>query len=163
MTEQPKLQLLFVCLGNICRSPTAEGVATKMLADRGLTERIQVDSAGTHGYHIGAAPDARAQEAALRRGIDLSGLRSRTVEPTDFQRFDLLLAMDQSNYENLEAMAARHGGNARVRRLLDYAGGGEVPDPYFGAGDGFERVLDIIESGCQGLLDRLEADGFKRV
>lgn len=161
MNENPDVQLLFVCLGNICRSPTAEGVAASMLADRGLDERIAVDSAGTHSYHIGAAPDARAQEAALRRGVDLSCLRARAVEPADFQRFDLLLAMDQSNYEHLEATAARQGGHAQVRRLLDYAGGGEVPDPYFGAGDGFERVLDIIEAGCRGLLDELEAARFK--
>lgn len=162
MTDQPQWRILFVCMGNICRSPTAEGVATNILENSRMLRDVYVDSAGTHSYHVGAAPDERAQEAAQRRGIDLSGLRARAVEPGDLVNFDLVLAMDQSNFDRLQAMAAEYGGHARIQRLLDYAEGGEVPDPYFGPGDGFERVLDTIEAGCRGLVDYLEANGLTR-
>lgn len=162
MTKTATMRLLFVCMGNICRSPTAEGMALKLIAERGLGGQVAVDSAGTHGYHTGAPPDARSQAAARRRGIDLSGLRARTVESADFQRFDLVLAMDNRNLEYLQAMAAQCKGGASVHRLLDYAGGGEVPDPYYGPGDGFERVLDAVEIGCRGLFDELEATRLTR-
>lgn len=162
MVQAPDLRILFVCLGNICRSPTAEGVAAKVLAAHGLAGRVMVDSAGTHGYHLGSAPDVRAQAAAARRGIDLSGLRARDVEPADLQRFDLLLAMDESNLADLKALARHHEGRAEIHRLLDYADGGEVPDPFFGAGDGFEHVLDVIEAGCNGLVNAIEAGEIAR-
>lgn len=162
MVDSARLRLLFVCMGNICRSPTAEGVAAKLILERGLSTQVEIDSAGTHGYHIGAAPDRRSQAAAHKRGIDLSDLRARAVEPADFERFDLLLAMDERNFDNLKTMAAQSDGSARVFRLLDFAGGGEVPDPYYGPGDGFERVLNAIEAGCRGLFDQLEANELSR-
>lgn len=143
-------------MGNICRSPTAEGVAARMLAERGLTGRVELDSAGTHDYHVGSPPDRRSQEAAAERGVDLSGLRAREVTPSDLDCFDLILAMDGANLARLQAMQARHGGEARVGRLLEFAAGGEVPDPYFGGDDGFQRVLDAIEAGCRGLVDAIE-------
>lgn len=159
--DQPKIRILFVCLGNICRSPTAHGVAYDLIVERGLTGQVQLDSAGTGNYHIGSPPDPRAQEAAMGRGHDLSWIRARSVEPEDFKRFDLLLAMDQSNYDDLLAMAAASKGHARVQRLRDYADGGEVPDPYFGDGDGFEGVLDIVEASCTRLFDALEANNMQ--
>lgn len=157
MKQEPEYKILFVCMGNICRSPTAEGVMRRMLAERRLGERVAVDSAGTGGYHIGSAPDARSQAAAAKRGVDLSKLRARQIAPADLEAFDLILTMDETNYADVSALAARHGGRARVARLMDYAGGGEVPDPYFGEGDGFERVLDAVESGCRGLIDEVAA------
>ncbi len=147
------VKILFVCLGNICRSPTAEGVF-RALAARELPEvALTVDSAGTADYHAGEAPDGRTREAALRRGYDLSGLRARVVEPRDFERFDLILAMDRQNLETLK----RHApvtARGRVRLLLEFApqcGVLEVPDPYYGGVKGFEQVLDLIEAASLGL------------
>ncbi|MEQ8798800.1 MAG: low molecular weight protein-tyrosine-phosphatase [Salinisphaeraceae bacterium] len=151
------MRVLFVCMGNICRSPTAEGVARAIRARRGLVEQVDIDSAGTHGYHVGASPDSRSTATAKRHGIDLAGLRSRQVEAADLDRFDLVLAMDNANLEDLLALKVRHGGSAEIHRLLDYAGGGEVPDPYFGAGDGFERVFEAVQRGCEALFDDIEA------
>jgi len=151
------VRVLFVCLGNICRSPTAEGVFRATVQRAGLLEHIEIDSAGTHAYHVGEPPDARAQEAARRRGIELSGLRGRKATRADFERFDYLLAMDKENYRNLMAICPP-GREDKVRLFLEFAPHRperEVPDPYFGGDAGFERVLDMIEEASAGLLAHL--------
>jgi protein-tyrosine phosphatase len=149
-------RILFVCMGNICRSPTAEGV-TRTLAERGgLAAGFEFDSAGTHGYHIGKAPDARATKAAAARGYDLSSLKARRVDSADFARFDRILAMDRDNLELLrQACPREHHG--KLGLFLEFASRNdedEVPDPYYGGPEGFERVLDLIEDAAQGLLAR---------
>jgi protein-tyrosine phosphatase len=150
-------RVLFVCLGNICRSPTAEAVVRDFAARQAPGLELEVDSAGTHGYHTGSAPDERTIAAARRRGIDMSRLRARVVEPGDFERFDLVLAMDESVHERLRAMAPKsHAG--RVRLFLQYAphlGRSDVPDPYYGGESGFEEVLDLVEEAARGLLAAL--------
>lgn len=150
-------RVLMVCMGNICRSPTAEAVLRTQAALRGMAQRVEVDSAGTHGWHAGEPPDARAQAHGARRGYDLAPLRARRVQAADFERFDLILAMDRDNLANL--LAARPAGvETRVELLLRYASRhavDEVPDPYYGAADGFERVLDLVEDACDGLLTHL--------
>jgi len=148
------IKVLFVCMGNICRSPTAQGVFEALVAGSSLAEQILVDSAGTHAYHIGEPPDARASEAALRRGVDLSPQKARRVTPEDFVEFDYVLAMDRSNYEDLSALCEA-GYLPKLRLFLEYAPDlklYEVPDPYYGGATGFERVLDLIEEAAQGLL-----------
>jgi protein-tyrosine phosphatase len=152
------LELLFVCLGNICRSPTAEGVFRHLAALEAPELAVIADSAGTGDYHIGDPPDIRSQRAALRRGIDLSGLRARQVSALDFDRFDLILAMDRSNLRTLQAQRPK-GSRAELRLLLEFAEGLddlEVPDPYFGGREGFERVLDLVTLGSRGLIAALE-------
>lgn len=153
------MNVLFVCLGNICRSPTAEGVF-RALAQREAPQLVvHADSAGTAGYHIGAPPDRRSQAAALRRGYDLSALRARQVEPLDFARFDLLLAMDEANLADLEACAPA-GARGRIRLFLEFAPGigrREVPDPYYGTAPDFDLVVDLAERGARGLLQELSA------
>lgn len=152
-------RVLFVCLGNICRSPTAEAVFRNLILREAAELGIEVDSAGTHTYHVGSAPDARAVVAAGRRGIDMSPLRARVVEPVDFERFDLLLAMDEQNYRHLLRMAPRDRRD-RVRLFLEFAPElerREVPDPYYGGATGFEDVLDLIEQASRGLLAALAA------
>lgn len=152
--------VLFVCTGNICRSPTAEGVARKLVAERGHEGRIEIDSAGTHGYHEGEPPDARSIEAAARRGVDLSEQRARLVREADFENFELILAMDRGHERILNRQAPK-GARTRVRMFLDYAphlGTSEVPDPYYGAGGGFEQVLDMIEAAAGGLIDAIERE-----
>jgi len=154
------VKLLFVCTGNICRSPTAEGVARKLIAERGHETRIEVDSAGTHGYHEGEPPDARSVEAARQRGVDLSTQRARRVHPGDFSDFDLLLAMDRGHAKILSRQAPPEAAG-RVRMFLDYAphlGATDVPDPYYGGGGGFELVLDMVEAAAAGLIDQVERD-----
>lgn len=149
-----KVSVLFVCMGNICRSPTAEGVFRRLVEEQGLGERIQIDSAGTHDYHVGKAPDQRSQKAAQRRGVDLSGLRARTVEPADFERFDWILVMDSANLDRVGSLQPDKS-KARLGLFLDFAPDlpeREVPDPYYGDGDGFEHVLDLVERGSEGLL-----------
>lgn len=149
--------VVFVCTGNICRSPTAEGVFLKLVGEAGLSERIVVDSAGTHGYHVGEPPDRRAQEAAARRGYDLSRLRARKFQREDFQRFDLVLAMDRDNHGILARIAQPSAGH-RLRMMMEYASQFqeiEVPDPYYGGPDGFDRVLDMLEDAAQGLLEAI--------
>ncbi|MCI3205729.1 MULTISPECIES: low molecular weight protein-tyrosine-phosphatase [Pandoraea] len=152
-----KTSILFVCMGNICRSPSADGIFRHRLAEAGLAEIVDVDSAGTHSYHIGHAPDARTQEAAQRRGYDLSALRARRVEADDFERFDWIVAMDDANVADLVARCPaqyRH----KIVRLMDFAthhDATEVPDPYYGGAQGFETVLDYIEDGLDGLLVHL--------
>lgn len=148
------VKVLFVCLGNICRSPTAEGVFRDVVTRAGFAEHIEIDSAGTHAYHVGAPPDLRAQQAARRRGIDLSGLRGRKAVAADFERFDFILAMDEENLDNLLAICPE-GQESRVQLFLEYAPHRperEVPDPYYGGDAGFERVLDMVEEASQGLL-----------
>jgi protein-tyrosine phosphatase len=155
--NQERFSVLLVCLGNICRSPTAEGVLRKMLADSGLDGRVQVDSAGTTGYHEGAPPDARALAAARARGFDLSSLRARRIVAEDFDRFDLILAMDEDNLADLREIAP-DGARAQLGLLLDYAAGRReraVPDPYYGGRNGFERVLDLVTEACAGLVAEL--------
>lgn len=152
-------RVLFVCLGNICRSPTAEAVFRDIAAREALDLAVEADSAGTHAYHLGSAPDARAIAAARRRGIDMRALRARAVESADFERFDLLLAMDEQNYRDLLSMAPP-GRRDRVRLFLDFAPGlerREVPDPYYGGPTGFEDVLDLVEAAARGLLAALAA------
>jgi protein-tyrosine phosphatase len=148
------VKVLFVCMGNICRSPTAQGVFEKLVDDEALSGRITIDSAGTHAYHIGESPDVRASEAALRRGIDLSGQRARRVGVADFEKFDYVLAMDSSNYAELAELCSKKQAS-RLRLFLEFAPGPgikEVPDPYYGGAHGFERVLDMIEEASAGLL-----------
>lgn len=150
-------RVLFVCLGNICRSPTAEAVVRELARRHAAALALEVDSAGTHGYHAGDPPDERAIEAARRRGIDMSGLRARVVDAEDFRRFDLVLAMDEAVYGRLARIAPREY-SARLRLFLDYApqlGRRDVPDPYYGGATGFEEVLDLIEEGARGLLAEL--------
>ncbi len=149
------VQVLFVCLGNICRSPTAEGVFRGRVEQAGLTDDITVDSAGTGGWHIGDPPDSRAQAAARARGYDLSRQRARQVRAADFDRFDYVIAMDRRNHADL-AMLAGSAGQERIHLFLDFApatGVTEVPDPYYGGGDGFAQVLDLVEAASAGLLD----------
>lgn len=151
------LRILLVCMGNICRSPTAEGVLRAKLEAAGLADLVELDSAGTHDYHVGRAPDARSQRHALRRGYDLSAVRARQVVVADFSRFDLVLAMDQANLSALRALHADAGAD-RLRLLMSFAtqhNAEEVPDPYYGEGDGFERVLDYIEDACDGVIEML--------
>jgi protein-tyrosine phosphatase len=148
-----KISVLFVCMGNICRSPTAEGVFRKLVLDEGLVERIHVDSAGTHAYHIGDRPDRRAQAAAERRGVSLEGIRARRVADADFDAFHFILAMDEENLFYLQS-AATENSLARVSLFLDFADSAvrEIPDPYYGGAAGFERVLDLVEDASRGLL-----------
>jgi protein-tyrosine phosphatase len=155
-----EMAVLMVCLGNICRSPTAEAMLRHKLLAAGLHERVAVDSAGTEGYHVGDPPDERSQRHAGRRGIDLSTLRARRVVEQDFERFDLLLAMDQANHREL-LQRCPPGLESRVRLLLDFAtqphGRCEVPDPFYGGAAGFEDVLDLVDDACEGLLAHLRA------
>jgi protein-tyrosine phosphatase len=151
-----KKSVLFVCMGNICRSPTAEGVFRHLVAEAGLVELIEVDSAGTHAYHVGEPPDRRATEAAMRRGFSMSGIRARRVADTDFDAFDLIIAMDQANVTALEARVPQPQ-RAKIRLFLEFSGReeAEVPDPYYGGTAGFENVLDLVEDASRGLLETL--------
>ncbi|MEX2575491.1 MAG: low molecular weight protein-tyrosine-phosphatase [Halofilum sp. (in: g-proteobacteria)] len=153
------VRVLFVCTGNICRSPTAHAVFRERVRAAGLAARIDVDSAGTHGYHVGQAPDRRAREAAAQRGYELGDLRARQVDPADLMTYDYVLAMDGLNLSALEAIAVPDC-RAEIARLLDYvaeAAGQDVPDPYYGARNGFEEVLDLVESGADRLLAHVRA------
>ena len=156
MTSSPaKHRILFVCLGNICRSPMAEGVFRRVAEEAGMLDRFEIDSAGMGDWHKGQAPDHRAQKAALDRGVDISGQCARKVEPEDFDDFDLVLAMDGSNIDDLYEIAP-HAARTKIRRFLSYAphlGVEDVPDPYYVVTDGFDRALDLIEAAAQGLLD----------
>ncbi len=152
------VRVLLVCMGNICRSPLAEGVLRQRWLERGPTLPVEFDSAGTHGYHDRAPPDPRAQAAALRRGVDISKIRARGVVPGDFERFDLILAMDHDNHAALLAQSAEEH-HPKIRLLLEFAPDGGrriVPDPYYGGTVGFERVLDLVEEAMAGLLDEVE-------
>jgi protein-tyrosine phosphatase len=157
------VRLLFVCMGTICRSPTAEGVMRALLREQGLEDAVEVDSAGTGDWHAGAPPDERATAAASARGIALAGA-ARIVALRDFDDFDLILAADRGNLRDLRAVAPE-GARARIHLLREFdpdsngAPDLDVPDPYYGGPDGFEHVLDLVESACRGLLDALRADG----
>jgi protein-tyrosine phosphatase len=154
-------RVLFVCTGNICRSPTAEAVFRRLVEQSGLAGRIGMDSAGTHGYHIGEPPDPRTQAAARARGYDLSGLRARRIAREDFSRFDLVIAMDRDHHALLRGFAPPTAGH-KLRMFMEFArrsgGEDEVPDPYYGGPDGFELVLNLIEDAAEGLLDHLRAE-----
>jgi protein-tyrosine phosphatase len=155
--QNTRVRILFVCLGNICRSPTAEAVLRTLAAREAPELNLEVDSAGTSDYHLGQPPDPRTRKAAERRGYDLAALRARRVEPGDFEHFDLILAMDRENLSvlRLRAPAAAH---ERLRLFLEFAqqGGAEdVPDPYYGGPNGFEEVLDLVETATRGLIAHL--------
>jgi protein-tyrosine phosphatase len=155
--------VLFVCTGNICRSPTAEGVFRALARRRGVLDRLRIDSAGTHDYHVGAPPDARAVEHAARRGYDLTGIRARQISWSDFQQFDRILAMDRGHLRELKAFAPP-GTLWRIAKFLDHSAswrGLDVPDPYYGDGRGFEEVLDMVEEASARLLEEIVA-GFQR-
>ena len=146
--------VLFVCMGNICRSPTAEGVFRNLSTELAPQLKLHIDSAGTHAYHIGEPPDSRSQAAARARGVDISGLRGRQVTVDDFRAFDFVLAMDSANLARLQALRPRDA-RAELKLLLDYAPqvtDKDVPDPYYGGVRGFEEVLDLVEAGSRGLL-----------
>jgi protein-tyrosine phosphatase len=151
------VKLLFVCLGNICRSPTAEGVMRSLIAEAGMESRVLVDSAGTGAWHVGSAPDGRATAAAAEQGVTLSG-QARKIAPEDFDSFDLILAMDGSNLRDLQTLAPGEEDRAKVRLLREFdpASAGEpdldVPDPYYGGEDGFGTVYRLIDAACRGLL-----------
>lgn len=152
-------RILFICMGNICRSPSAEGVFRQVLATQAPDLQIEIDSAGTHDYHVGAPPDRRSIEAARRRGIDLSQLRARMVAVEDFATYDLILAMDDDNLQELRRRApAIH--RDRIRLMMEFApqaASRHVPDPYYGGAQGFEEVLDLLEEAAQGLLAELRS------
>ena len=155
MNNQKKINVVFVCMGNICRSPTAEGVFRHVVKERNLQDVIKIDSAGTHAYHIGEPPDSRSQATAKSRGVDLSAQRARKVEAIDFERFDYVIAMDRSNYENLKALATVEQ-QEKLHLFMNFTNewdNAEVPDPYYGGGDGFKNVFDMVQSASEGLLE----------
>jgi protein-tyrosine phosphatase len=147
------VRILFVCMGNICRSPLAQGIFENVLRREGLEDEVFVDSAGTGAWHVGSPPDERAQRSAGQRGLDLSSQRARRITPEDCKTFDYILTMDEDNYH---AVASLCRGSAVVRPFLDFAANSpetEVPDPYYGGPDGFEHVLDLVEDASEGLLE----------
>jgi len=153
-----KVAVLFVCLGNICRSPTAHGVFRKMVVEAGLDELIEVDSAGTAAFHIGKSPDERSTRVAKGRGIEMADLRARQVDLGDFYQYDYVLAMDESNYANLKDIALPEHYE-RLQMFLDYTQDfpeTEVPDPYYGGAKGFDHVFDLVESASEGLLKHIQ-------
>ena len=158
MSSKANVSVLFVCMGNICRSPTAEGVFRHKVANAGLQDQVHIDSAGTIAYHVGHPPDPRAQKAAQKRGIDLSSQRARKVTSRDFEAFDFVIAMDSDNHYELE-MICPEGHEDRLHMFLKFAQHSseiDVPDPYYGGGRGFETVLDLIEDASEGLLQHLK-------
>jgi len=157
-----KIRVLFVCMGNICRSPTAEAVFREYVKNAGLAASIEIDSAGTHNYHVGNTPDGRTQRAAQQRGYDMAQLRGRQVDGADFGRFDYVLAMDHANLSSLQKITPPDS-NVLAELFLTYArhhAEREVADPYYGGADGFERVLDMIEDAAEGLLHEIRSKHF---
>jgi protein-tyrosine phosphatase len=158
-----KYSVLFVCMGNICRSPTAHGVFRQKVSDQGLAEMVTVDSAGTHNYHPNSPPDERSQAHAAKRGYDLSNLRARQIQEEDFERFDLILVMDWDNLALVQdACPPKH--MAKVRRLTEFCirlDSPVVPDPYYGGSNGFDHVLDLVEDACEGLIGQIRKRGAK--
>jgi len=160
-----RISVMFVCMGNICRSPTAEAVFRHYVENAGLSGNILTDSAGTHDYHVGESPDRRAQRAAEQRGYDMRGLRGRQVEEEDFRSFDYVLAMDRANLAILRGLAPQ-GSKAHVGLFLDHArhhAEREVTDPYYGGAEGFERVLDMVEDASEGLLQHIRQTHLDRM
>lgn len=156
------MRILLVCTGNICRSPTAHGVLRRLLEEAGLQDRVVVDSAGTHDYHCGEAPDRRAQRHAAGRGYDLSGLRARQIRDADFREFDLILALDRGHLQHLESVCPSELRD-KLRLFMDFAEdrtGEDVPDPYYGGSAGFVKVLDMVESASRGLLEEIRRRGY---
>ncbi len=154
------VNVLFVCLGNICRSPTAEGVFKALVHREGLSDQVTVDSAGVGAWHIGSPPDSRAQATARQRGIDLSKQRARKAEADDFERFDYVIAMDSQNHQDLSGMCPK-GGEDRLYKFLAFApqlGLSDVPDPYYGGDGGFDKVFEMIEAASAGLLDDIRTN-----
>jgi protein-tyrosine phosphatase len=152
--EGQRVSVLFVCMGNICRSPTAHGVFRALVEREGLGAVVHVDSAGTHAYHVGSSPDRRAQETAQRRGVGLADLVARRVDEDDIERFDYILAMDQDNYLALSEICPREHRD-KIQLFMDFAPAmrtREVPDPYYGGAAGFERVFDLVQAASEGLL-----------
>lgn len=160
--NERKVSILFVCMGNICRSPTAEGVFSHLVKAESFGP-LHIDSAGTHAYHVGEPPDVRAQNAALARGFDLSGLSARAVREQDYFDFTYILAMDDDNLRSLKQRRPEKG-TATLRLFLDFADSGarDVPDPYYGGLNGFERVLDLVEDASTGLLTFLKREAGRR-
>lgn len=159
-TPQTTNSLLFVCMGNICRSPAGENVMRKLLEDAGLSNEIELDSAGTIGYHTGHAPDPRMSEAGRRRGLPMTGI-ARQVKSSDLRRFDLILAMDRENYADLMDLASNDEESSKIKLFCDFCSNhnaSEVPDPYYGGARGFEHVLDLLEDGCTQILDMLQRE-----
>jgi protein-tyrosine phosphatase len=159
MKESGSISVLFVCMGNICRSPTAHGIFRRLVEQEGLADHILIDSAGTHAYHIGKPPDERAQATALKRGFDLSDLRARQAAAADFEEYDYVLAMDRENHEILASLCPA-GYEERLSLFLAYApdlGIQEVPDPYWGGEQGFEQVFDMLEAASLGLLEEIRS------
>lgn len=157
MIENDKIRVLMVCMGNICRSPLAHGLFEHLVKEEGLTDRIEVDSAGTHAYHVGESPDPRSRETAWKRGIDLSAQRARKVHPNDFESFDYVLAMDSDNLAILKS-ACPPEHLSKLSLFMDYAphmADDEVPDPYYGGPEGFEKVYGLVEAAARGLLDAI--------
>ncbi len=157
MNDIRNTSVLFVCMGNICRSPTAEGVFRHVVKQHNLYDQISIDSAGTHAYHIGESPDSRSQSTALSRGVNLSAQRARKAVAEDFERFDYVIAMDRSNYEDLKNLAS--GSNlTKLHLFMSFAkdwDNDEVPDPYYGGANGFEEVFDMVQSASEGLLEHI--------
>jgi protein-tyrosine phosphatase len=149
------IRVLFVCLGNICRSPLGEGIFRHLVTRAGLDAEFEIDSAGTGSWHVGAPPHHGSQRVARDRGVDLTGQRARQVQAVDLQRFDYILAMDSENFADLNSLARNSKTTAQIHRMLDFAprlGMRDVPDPYLGGPEGFDQVFDLVEEACQGLL-----------
>jgi protein-tyrosine phosphatase len=159
MSSEYPIRVLFICMGNICRSPTAHGVFEALIRKEGLERYIEVDSAGTHAYHVGEQPDSRSQMAAMGRGYDLSYQRARKVVQDDVEYFDYLLAMDEANLSDLHLTMPDHL-HEKISLFMEYAphyGQREVPDPYYGGEQGFDRVLDMVEEASKGLLEAIKS------
>lgn len=160
------IKICFVCLGNICRSPTAEGVMKRLVREAGLEEHFEIESAGTGGWHVGEPPDPRTQAAARKRGVALTS-RAQQFQQADFARFDYVVAMDRDNHANLERLAPSEAARAKIHLFRDFdpasPEGAAVPDPYYGGADGFDEVFDLVEAAARGLLAQLiEAHGVGR-
>lgn len=160
--SKKEVRVLMVCMGNICRSPLAHGLFEHMVNKAGLSDSIVVESAGTHAYHVGESPDPRSQQTAMRHGIDLSRQRARRVEQSDFEQFDYIMAMDQHNYSILIGNAPTEHQH-KIRMFLEFAphmNAEEVPDPYYGGADGFDRVYSLVEAASSGLLEHIRGEHF---